>query len=333
MATAFEHFIATRRDVGGIISAGGSGGTSLATHGHARAADRRAEGDGLAPWPRRHAALRRPERHLHDVFGHRRAGHQPHQREGAGQRRARAGRHDRAPAVDRSHHQAGDRPDDVRRDHALRAGGDQAARRRLRLPGLPRHRHRRPDDGEAGRLRPARRRDRRHHHRDRRRDRRRRALGRADAAGRVRAPRAALRRLVRRARHGQLRRLGHGARALQEPQALPTQPDRDADAHHGRRVPRDRRVHRRQAQRMHGPVRFLIPEGGVSAIDKPGQPSTTPRPTGRCSTAIARELPRRHRPQADPPAAAHQRRSVRRRAGRCVARDRRASARAAQQRA
>jgi uncharacterized protein (UPF0261 family)/ABC-type branched-subunit amino acid transport system ATPase component len=31
MAAAFEHFIRTRRDVGGIVSAGGSGGTSLAT--------------------------------------------------------------------------------------------------------------------------------------------------------------------------------------------------------------------------------------------------------------------------------------------------------------
>jgi uncharacterized protein (UPF0261 family)/ABC-type branched-subunit amino acid transport system ATPase component len=31
MATAFEHFVRTRRDLGGLISAGGSGGTSLAT--------------------------------------------------------------------------------------------------------------------------------------------------------------------------------------------------------------------------------------------------------------------------------------------------------------
>ena len=31
MAIAFERFIATRRDVGGLISAGGSGGTTLAT--------------------------------------------------------------------------------------------------------------------------------------------------------------------------------------------------------------------------------------------------------------------------------------------------------------
>jgi uncharacterized protein (UPF0261 family) len=33
MAEAFEHFMRTRRDVGGIISAGGSGGTSMATAG------------------------------------------------------------------------------------------------------------------------------------------------------------------------------------------------------------------------------------------------------------------------------------------------------------
>jgi uncharacterized protein (UPF0261 family)/ABC-type branched-subunit amino acid transport system ATPase component len=33
MATAFEQFVRTRRDLGGIISAGGSGGTSLATSG------------------------------------------------------------------------------------------------------------------------------------------------------------------------------------------------------------------------------------------------------------------------------------------------------------
>ncbi|HYN60926.1 MAG TPA: Tm-1-like ATP-binding domain-containing protein, partial [Rubrivivax sp.] len=31
MALAFEHFILTRRDIGGLISAGGSGGTTLAT--------------------------------------------------------------------------------------------------------------------------------------------------------------------------------------------------------------------------------------------------------------------------------------------------------------
>ncbi len=36
MAIAFEHFIARRRDIGGLISAGGSGGTALATAGMRR---------------------------------------------------------------------------------------------------------------------------------------------------------------------------------------------------------------------------------------------------------------------------------------------------------
>ena len=31
MALAFERFVRTRRDLGGLISAGGSGGTALAT--------------------------------------------------------------------------------------------------------------------------------------------------------------------------------------------------------------------------------------------------------------------------------------------------------------
>ena len=38
MGTAFEHWIARQRDIGGIISAGGSGGTSLATAGMRRVA-------------------------------------------------------------------------------------------------------------------------------------------------------------------------------------------------------------------------------------------------------------------------------------------------------
>ena len=35
--------------------------------------------------------------------------------------------------------------------------------------------------------------------------------------------------------------------------------------------------------RCDGPVRFLIPEGGVSALDAPGRPSGIRRPTPRCS--------------------------------------------------
>ena len=59
MAVAFEHFVARRRDLGGLISAGGSGGTALATPRDARAADRRAQGDGVDGGLRRRAALRR----------------------------------------------------------------------------------------------------------------------------------------------------------------------------------------------------------------------------------------------------------------------------------
>ncbi len=68
MALAFEHFVRTRRDLGGIISAGGSGGTSLATPGM------RALPIGVPKvmvshhGQRRHAALRRAQRHLHDVL-------------------------------------------------------------------------------------------------------------------------------------------------------------------------------------------------------------------------------------------------------------------------
>ena len=56
----------------GIISAGGSGGTALATRGDAAPARRRAEGDGVDGGVGRRQALRRPVRHLHDVLGHRR---------------------------------------------------------------------------------------------------------------------------------------------------------------------------------------------------------------------------------------------------------------------
>ncbi len=67
---------------------------------------------------------------------------------------------------------------------------------------------------------------------------------------------------------------------------------------------------------MRGPVRFLIPEGGVSAIDRPGQPFHDPEADRALFAAIEQALPQRHRPQAAAPAAAHQRRGLRRCAGR-----------------
>ena len=100
-----------------------------------------------------------------------------------------------------------------------------------------------------------------------------------------------LRRLVRRARHGQLLGDGHGARALPRPQAPPAQPERHADAHHARRGGADRRhSSSSKLNRMDGPVRFLIPEGGVSAIDAPDQPFWDPAADQALFDAIASDF-------------------------------------------
>ena len=61
------------------------------------------------------------------------------------------------------------------------------------------------------------------------------------------------------------------------PQALRPQPAGHADAHDGRR--RTRAIGRWIGERLNacdGPVRFLLPEGGVSLIDAPGQPFHDP---------------------------------------------------------
>ena len=58
-----------------------------------------------------------------------------------------------------------------------------------------------------------------------------------------------------------------GNRAIRRPQS-----ERHADAHHARREPRDRRMDgRAQFNQMDGPVRLLLPEGGVSLLDAPGK--------------------------------------------------------------
>ena len=46
--------------------------------------------------------------------------------------------------------------------------------------------------------------------------------------------------------------------------------------------------------RMEGPVRFLIPEGGVSRLDAPGKPFWIRRPTRRSSTRIAANFRAEH---------------------------------------
>ena len=45
--------------------------------------------------------------------------------------------------------------------------------------------------------------------------------------------------------------------------------------------------------RCSGPVRFLIPEGGVSAIDAPGQPFRDPEADRVLFDAIEQQFPRR----------------------------------------
>ena len=138
-----------------------------------------------------------------------------------------------------------------------------------------------------------------------------------------------LRRLVRRARHGELLGDGDGARALSRPQPPPAQPERHADAHDGRGVrARSARFIVDKLNRMDGPVRFLIPEGGVSGIDAPGKPFWDPAADQALFDTIAGSFRAGAEPPARPAAAPHQRPGVRRRAGRRVRRDRRRAARA-----
>ncbi len=73
---------------------------------------------------------------------------------------------------------------------------------------------------------------------------------------------------------------------------------------------------------MTGPVRFLIPEGGVSAIDKPGQPFHDPDADRALFAAIEERFRAGAEQQARSPAEPHQRRSLHRRARRRLARGR-----------
>ena len=120
------------RDLGGIISAGGSGGTALATPAMRRLPV------GVPKVMVSTVASGNVKDYVGPVdicmmySGYRRRRHQPHLRAGAFQRRPCAGRHDHPCAPRAERHQAGDRPHHVRRHHALRAGGRQGAGGALR---------------------------------------------------------------------------------------------------------------------------------------------------------------------------------------------------------
>ena len=165
MAVAFEHFLRDRGDVAGVIGLGGSGGTALVTQAM------RALPIGVPKLmvstvaSGNVGALCRAERHRDDVFGHRRRRAQPDLARGPGQCRACDRRHGarRAGGGGRRQAAVGLTMFGVTTPCVSRRRG--AARRRLRSARLPRHRHRRAVDGEAGRQRAARRRDRRDHDR------------------------------------------------------------------------------------------------------------------------------------------------------------------------
>ncbi len=137
MALAFERWIVRQRDVGGIISAGGSGGTSLATAGMRRLPlgipkimiSTVASGDVGSYVGRRG--------HHDAALGRRRAGSELDYGAGAAERRQCARRHDRAHAEcgrafrREAQEAAGPRHHHVRPDHALRAGADRGTRGRI----------------------------------------------------------------------------------------------------------------------------------------------------------------------------------------------------------
>ena len=105
------------------------------------------------------APLRRRQRRHDDVLGRGRGGAEPRLAAGAGQRRPRGRRHARRRAPRSA---ADDRPAVGMTMFGVTTACVTRSRQRLgravRLPRLPRHRHRRAGDGEARRERPARRR-------------------------------------------------------------------------------------------------------------------------------------------------------------------------------
>ena len=130
MAIAFERFMLQRRDVGGLISAGGSGGTTLATQAMRALpigcpkvmVSTMASGD-TRPYVGPSDICMMYS--ITDVQGINRIS----EKVLANAAHALAGMIAHPPAA-RQRHQAGARPDDVRRHHAVRADGDQAARSR-----------------------------------------------------------------------------------------------------------------------------------------------------------------------------------------------------------
>ena len=220
MTLAFERWIARQRGIGGIIGAGGSGGTAMLAPAMralpfgvpkilvstiASSDVRRFVGASdivMMPSVADIQGLNTITRTVLDNGAHALAGM-------VRGRKARDGSEAAAPI-----RAAGPRHHHVRGDHALRAAADGRARGGVRMPGVPRHRHRRRGHGAAHRRRHRQARARHHHHRGLRPPDGRHLSGhrgsvrRRDPAGR------ALRGRLRGARHGQFRRARERAGAL-----------------------------------------------------------------------------------------------------------------------
>ena len=199
----------------------------------------------------------------------------------AGMVSARAGRARRRTAVGRR--------DDVRRHHAVRrpararcwrsaATRCSCSTRPARAGGRWRRWSRQAPDRRA----------RHHDHRALRRTGRRRAVRRAGPAG-GRGPRGrAAGGLARRAGHGQLRPARHRPAAVRRPQPVRAQPVGDPDAHDAARSAPSSAGGSRPSCRPR-PDRPCSSSrcGGVSRSTPRASPSTTPRPTLRCSRRSA----------------------------------------------
>ena len=198
----------------------------------------------------------------------------------------------------------------VRRDDARGAGDRRAPRRRFRLPRVPRDGHRRPLDGEARRFRPARRLHRPHDDRGRRHARRRRVCPPTPIASARRSARACPM-SARSARStwsisGRAttvpERFRNRRLVVHNPNVTLMRTTRDENRAIGEWIGA-------RLNRMEGPVRLLLPEGGVSAARRArASRSTIPRPTPRCSRRSRRRSGRPRRRRIERITAQHQRR-------------------------
>ena len=309
-----------RPDLGGRL------GRHRARHPrHAPPAHRRAQGDGVHGGLRRREALRRAVRHLHDVLGHRRRGHQPHLGEGARQRGARAGGHAgllALPGPAGGAEQARPRPDDVRPDHARASRRCASSSRRSTTassstPPAPAGRAWRSSptpacspavldltttevaDEIVGGVLTA-------------------GPSRLDVFARTAIPYVG----------------SCGALDMVNFWARPTVPERfkDRNLHvHNPNVTLMRTTPDEAARigrfivdklnRMEGPVRFLIPEGGLSGLDRPGGPFWDPAANTALFDVIASNFRAGTNRKLIESPEPHQRPRVRRRGGRHLQRD------------